>query len=152
MMQRLILVPFASLLLSGQSPENLWQNLNQLRPGQRIEVVDGKMKSTAGTFSAVTEEGLSLQVGKHVISIPRANVFSVKDRTVSHRGRNTLIGLAVGAGAGLAIGAIKGATYHEEGETAVFVSVWTPIGAGIGATAGATLPSRPVTIYRRPAK
>lgn len=152
MMHRLILLALAPLLLTGQSPENNWDNLKQLKAGQQIEVVDGKMKSGTGKFSAVTEEAISLQVDKEAVSIPRANVVSVKDRTKSHRKRNTLLGLAVGAGAGLAIGAIKGATYYESGEIPVFVAVWTPIGAGIGAAAGAALPAGSATIYRRPAK
>jgi hypothetical protein len=152
MMHRLILLALAPLLLTAQSPENNWDNIKRLRAGQQIAVVNEKMKTATGKFSAVTEDAISLQVDNITVSIPRANVFSVKDRTASHRGRNTLIGLAVGATAGLAVGAIKGGTYYEEGETAVFVAVWTPIGASIGATAGAVLPSGTVTIYRRPSK
>ena len=37
---------------------------------------------------------------------------------------------------GLAVGAVKGATYHEEGETPVFLLVYTPIGAAIGGASG----------------
>lgn len=54
----------------------------------------------------------------------------------------------MGAAAGLAVGLLRGATYHESGETGVFVLVWTPVGAGIGAAVGGILPSGETTVYR----
>jgi hypothetical protein len=122
-----------------------WDNLAQLRPGQRIEVVDRKLASVTGEFAAYSDDGITLRGGR---TIPRADVLSVKNRERTHRRRNVLLGLALGAGAGLAAGAIRGATYHEEGEGPVFMMVYTPIGAGIGAAAGAALPAGGVTIYR----
>jgi len=45
-------------------------------------------------------------------------------------------------------GGLAGASYHESGETGVFMLVWTPIGAGAGAGVGAVLPVGQVTVYR----
>ena len=59
-----------------------------------------------------------------------------------------LLRLAIGAASGLVVGAVAGATYHEEGETGVFVLVFTPIGAGVGAGVGAAMPAGEVTVYR----
>jgi hypothetical protein len=123
-----------------------------LRAGQKIEVVDIKLKAVAGNFTAFSDDAISVLAGKDQVSIARANVFSVKNREASHRKRNTLLGLAIGAAGGVAIGAIKGATYGEEGETPVFLMVSTPIGAGIGGAVGALLPAGQVTVYRAKAR
>lgn len=136
-------------LRSAQMPLESWENLRQLRSGEVIEVVDAKMKSHGGAFTAYTPEAISLRQNDRETTIPRADVASIKRRGESHRRRNVLLGLAIGAGSGLAAGAIRGKTYHEEGETTVFMAVWTPIGAGIGAVAGAVSPARSdVTVYR----
>lgn len=135
-------------LAPAQTRLDAWDNLRQLRAGQEIEVVDMRMKSVRGQFAHVSDEVLSLRVGKDEISVPRASVLSVKHRGKSRRGRNALLGLAIGAGTGLAVAAITGAAYHEEGETGVFALVFTPIGAGAGAALGAALPAGDVTVYR----
>ena len=134
---------------SAQASPESWDNLRHLRAGEAIEVVDAKMKSHGGDFAGYTHEGISLRRDGREATIPRANVASVKRRGVSHRRRNVLLGLAIGAAGGLTVGAIQGKTYHEKGETTVFMAVWTPIGAGIGGVAGAVLPARAeVTVYR----
>ncbi len=144
-----VLLGAAAGLLSGQNREESWDNLRQLRSGEAIEVVDAKMRSHRGAFAAYTPEAISLRQGGGELSVPRGEVASVKRRRESRRGRNALLGLAIGAAGGLAVGAIRGKTYHEAGETPVFIAVWTPIGAGIGAAAGAAVPTgREVTVYR----
>ena len=148
MLTRIMILAMLPLLAPGQSSEDSWSNLSRLRAGQKIEVVDMKLKPVTGNFTAFSENAISVLVGRDQISIPRADVLSVKNRGSSHRKRNTLLGLAIGAAGGLAIGAIAGATYHESGETPVFLLVWAPIGAGIGAGVGAALPAGQVTVYR----
>lgn len=144
-----VLLVAAPGLIHAQRPEQSWDNLRQLRPGETIEVVDARMKSHRGAFATSTPEAISLRHDGRALSVPRAEVASVKRFRAARRGRNTLVGLALGAAGGLAFGAIRGKTYHEEGETPVFVLVWTPIGAGIGAGVGAALPTGgQVTVYR----
>jgi hypothetical protein len=145
----LALLPY---IASAQSAEASWSNLGRLRTGQKIEVVDMKLKAVAGNFSAFTDDAISLLAGKDQVSIPRADVLSVKNREASHRKRNTLLGLAIGAAGGLAAGAIAGATSSEEGEIPVFLLVTTPIGAGLGGAVGAVLPAGQVTVYRAKAR
>ncbi len=141
----LILAPHMTL---AQAVPDDWDNIGRLKAGRRIQVVDMKLKATEGRFLRYSDAGIVVRTHAGEVLIPRANVFSIKDRESSHRGRNTLIGLGAGAAAGLTIGAIKGKTYHETGETPVFVAVWTPIGAGIGAAVGAVIPTGQVTIFR----
>jgi hypothetical protein len=136
-------------LRSAQSPQKSWDNLRQLRAGEGIEIVDAKMKSHRGNFTTYTQEGISLREDGREMTIPRAEVASVRRVGESHRRRHALLGLAIGTAGGFAVGLIRGKTYHEEGETQVFLAVWTPIGAGIGATAGAVMPAHnEVTVYR----
>ena len=145
----LVTILIAALCLNAaQNPQESWENLRQLRPGDDIEVVDVHMKSHLGRFASYTEEAIAFGHPGHEMIVARKDVASVKRRQ-SHRRRNALVGLAIGAVCGLAVGTIKGKTYHEQGETPVFIAVWTPIGAGVGAAAGAALPSgRQVTVYR----
>lgn len=134
---------------SAESPWDSWENLRHLRTGERVEILDTNLKSHNGQFRTYTEAGISLREGGREITVPRAEVASVKRRGESHRRRNVLLGVAIGAAGGLAFGAIRGKTYHEAGETPVFISVWTPVGAGLGALVGASLPARSeVTVYR----
>jgi hypothetical protein len=143
------LIPYAVL---AQSAPEAWSNLGQLRVGRKIRIADMKLKSVEGKFAAFSEDAISLLTQRGQVSIPRANVFSVKNLERSHRARNTLLGLAIGAAGGAAAGAIKGATFHEAGETGVFMLVFTPIGAGIGAGVGAALPAGSATVYRAKAR
>jgi len=145
LMAVLLVAPQLSL---AQTATDSWDNLKRLRSGQRIEVVDMKLKPVQGAYASYSEEAISVLVGGDLVSVPRANVFSVKNRQGPRRARNAWLGLAIGAAGGLAIGWYKGATYHEEGETGVFMLVYTPVGAGIGAGVGAALPAGQVTIYR----
>ena len=144
----LMILLIAPAQTPAQSSEDSWDNLRQLRSGQRIEVVDTKLNSRHGAFTGYSEEAISLRTGQGRVAIPRADVLSVKNQESSHRRRNALLGLAIGAAGGLAAGAVAGATYHEEGETGVFVLVFTPIGAGIGAGLGAAMSAGKVTVYR----
>src|SRR5512146_590943 len=115
-------------LRSAQSPEESWDNLRQLRAGEGIEIVDAKMKSHRGNFTTYTQERISLSQAGREMTFPRAEVASVRRVGKSHRRRNVLLGLAIGTAGGFAVGLIRGKTYHEAGETPVFVAVWTPIG------------------------
>ena len=139
---------FVPGLVVAQPVLDSWENLGQLRVGQKVEVVDAKMKPLRGRFVGYSGEAVRLLVGKDEVSVDRSNVVSIKNREGPRRARNAWLGLGIGAGVGAVVGLIQGKTYHEEGETGVFMLVWTPIGAGVGAGVGAMLPARDVTIYR----
>jgi hypothetical protein len=149
MFKQLVILPALWCSCFAQTAQDSWDNLRDLQKGEEIEVVDARMKSYQGGFASFTPEAIVVRGAAGDVTVARNDVASVKRRARSHRRRNTLIGLAVGAAGGLAAGAIRGATYHEEGETPVFIAVWTPIGAGVGAAVGAVLPSgRDATVYR----
>ena len=127
----LLLIPGFGL---AQSSHDNWDNLKQLRPGQKIEVVDSSMKSLRGPFVSVSEEAITLQVGKSQESIERAKVVRVSVRDTSHRTRNMLLGSGILGGIALAAAAVPlGASSNEGNSCGVCVAV---IAAGFGGGAG----------------
>ncbi len=144
------LVLFPSFALA-QSAQDSWDNLKQLQPGQRIEVVDSSMKSLKGEFVSVSDDAISLRVGKkNEQGVPRAEVIRVSVRDTSHRTRNMLIGMGVGAGAGLAAGyGIDQGVRHigGEGGSYLYMPVLAAAGGSLGALVGG-LPAGTRTIYR----
>jgi hypothetical protein len=139
----LVLVPVFGM---AQSAKDSWDNLKQLHPGQKIEVVDTSMKSLRGLFVSVSEEAITLQVGKNPQSIERAKVVRVSVRDNSHRTRNMLLGSSILGGIALGAAAIPlGATSNEGNSCPVCVAV-IAAGFGGGAALGAIPGSR--TVYR----
>jgi hypothetical protein len=140
----LIMVPGFGL---AESSQNNWDNLKQLRAGQKIEVVDSSMKTLKGAFVSISDEAISLQVGKSEQSVVRAKVVRVSVRDNSHRARNMLIGAAIAGGAALTAGLLANAPASNEGTgCAGCVAGFAAGAAGGGAGLGAIPGSR--TIYR----
>ena len=137
----LVLVPLPS---SAQTARDSWDNLKQLQPGQRIEVVDMKLKSLKGTFVSFSEEAISLRVKESEVAVPRPDVLRVSLRENSKRTRNLLIGLGIGAAGGLAAGV--GLMEREPGYAGA-VAGTTVLFAVVGAGLGAAFPGYQ-TIYR----
>jgi hypothetical protein len=140
----LVLVPLQS---SAQTARDSWDNLKQLQPGQKIEVVGTSMKSLRGPFVSVSEEAITLQVGKSQESIERAKVVRVSVRDTSHRTRNMLLGAAIAGGAALTVGLLANGPASNEGNgCAGCVAGLAAAAAGGGAGLGAIPGSR--TVYR----
>ena len=139
----LLLVPRFGL---AQSPQNNWDNLKQLQPGQKIEVVDTSMKSLQGPFVAVSEEALTLQGGKSQESVERAKVVRVSVRDTSHRTRNMLLGAGILGGITLIPGVIIIGINNNEGNSCGACVAVIAAGFAGGAALGAIPGSR--TIYR----
>ena len=123
-----------------------WENLGQLRVGEKIQVVDQKLKSLTGTFRYLSEEAITLQVGGNVVAVERAGVYRVTSQQRSKRGRNALMGAAIGAAAGLGAGV---AYCHGDCDLARDIAWGVPVmlGSGVAAGIGVAFRSRP-TIYR----
>ncbi len=128
----------------GRAGKQSWENLNQLRVGQKIEVLDMNSTSLNGTFLGFSEEAISLRVGTGEVAVPRAKVLRVRLRQ-PRRSRNAAIGAAVGVGVGLAIAIPLSAV---EGATAAPAILALVIGGGAGAGAGAASPLGSRTIYK----
>ena len=139
----LLLVPGFSL---AKSSANNWDNLKELRPGQKIEVVDTSMKSLRGPFVSVSEEAITLQVGKSLHSVERAQVVRVSVRDTSHRTRNMLLGSGILGGIALAATAVPLGISGNEGNSCPACAAAIAAGFGGGAALGAIPGNR--IIYR----
>jgi hypothetical protein len=144
----LLVTTIFSISLPAQEPgEHSWGNLQQVRVGQKIEVVDTNLKKLKGTFLSFSEEAISLRVGKDEVGVQRPNVLRVSLRGRPKRSTSALVGAAIGALAGLALSAVAPETECGRG---CMMGMATVMGAGVGAGVGAAVPFVPSyhTIYR----
>jgi len=139
----LLLVPG---FCGAKSSQGNWDNLEELRPGQKIEVVDSNMKTLNATFVSVSDEAISLQVGTSVESVLRAKVVRVSVHDNSHRMRNMLLGAGIAGGIALIPAGILLVQQGNEGNSCSACAAAIVAGFGGGAALGAIPGSR--TIYR----
>src|ERR1035438_8625769 len=83
-----------------------WANLSQLVAGSEIRVTLAAGKTLRGFVQRVTAESLAINATTSQETLSRQDIRRVELKKRGHRGRNTLIGLAIGTGAGLAAGAV----------------------------------------------
>lgn len=138
-----------STALSAQKDKGSWSDLNRLKSGQGIEVIDSNMKSYSGRFVTVTDELLSLQEKGSDVSIKREDVVRVSTSSAPKRGEHALIGLAVGGAVGFGVGYAAGSSHGFLGgsDRGIAGLVGIVIGAPSGALVGAVIPAR-TTVYR----
>jgi hypothetical protein len=146
---------FALLAATAAAQQNLtdWSTVKALATGADVRVTTSS-RTVRGKILRTTDESLVLASGKSQEMFPQQDVKRILLRGDSHRGRNSLIGLASGA----ALGAIIGAAAHQD------CTGWcifnTSRGAdaaggaiglgGIGAIVGALIPSRSwLEVYRK---
>ena len=135
------------IVLAAAKETASWDNLKQLRPGDRIEVIDQSLKSYRGTFVSVSEDAIVLESKGDSSTVERVKVLRVSKRDSSKRTRNMLLGAAIGAGAGLAISLPIEAVASNEGNGAAGVVAGVTAGAaGAGLAVGSTMGNR--LIYR----
>ena len=119
---------------SGAQTNRAWANLSALQAGQKVQIVDMNSKKHSGAFVSVSDKAISYQEAAGEQMIQKQDVRSVKLMENKHRLRNTLIGGAVGAGAGAGIAAAADHPCSSQGFCI------DPIGrggaAGIGAVVG----------------
>ena len=138
-------------LCAADPSDSSWENLRQLRAGQQIQVVEMSLRSQDGSFLRLSDEAISLRVKDREVSIPREEVLRVSLRGGHRRLRNVLLGMAVGGGIGLAVGAAQDRKYDCNDPSSDYCYhkfSGGVIGLGIGAAGGAVLPAGPRTLYR----
>jgi hypothetical protein len=147
----LVLVLFVGLpaALCAQKQHGSWSDLNRLKAGQGIEVIESSMKRHAGEFVTVTDELLTLKESGSDVSIKRENVARVSTGSVPRRGEHAVIGLVLGGAIGAAIGAASGSKhdFFAGSDRGIAALVGIVIGAPSGALVGAVIPAH-TTVYR----
>ncbi|HEU4794726.1 MAG TPA: hypothetical protein VFT02_03790, partial [Pyrinomonadaceae bacterium] len=98
-------------------------------------------KTIKGTLSSVSDTTLSLTAKRGAVEVKRDDVRTVHEVIKKGEGgKGALVGTAVGAGAGLALGAVGDAQNQDgfggEKLDNAFVAGLTILGAGAGALAG----------------
>jgi hypothetical protein len=89
----------------SKGPSSNWDNLKSLMPGQETRVVTTDAKSYQGEFESLSDDGITLRQAAGEQTLARINILRVSRKLgPDHQQRNALIGMVVGAGAGLGIG------------------------------------------------
>ena len=131
----------------GAQTQDSWSNLNRLKAGQGIEVIESSMKRHAGKFVTVTDALLTLKETGSDVSVKREDVARVSTSSSPKRGEHALIGLIVGGAIGAGIGAASGSKGAFLDTRGIGALVGIVIGAPSGALVGAVLPAH-TTVYR----
>jgi hypothetical protein len=145
-MKRIIAGIVAALLMCSvafaETDKTQWENLQRLKPGQKIQVVDSTAISKQGRFKEVSQDQIVIELKNQTVAIPRIDV----SRVVLKKSKTPfiLMGLAVGAGIGLSM--LSGAGSDETAYYEALVAL--PFLAGGGAGVGALLPTGSV-VYQR---
>jgi len=142
----LLSVLSCGLGVAGTKSTESWENLKQLRAGDKIEVIDQNLRSFRGRLVSVSDEAIALQSKKDTVTVERANVFRVSVRDTSHRTRNMLLGSGILGGIALAAAVPLALINSNEGNGCG--PCVAAIAAGFGG--GAALGSLPGwrTVYR----
>jgi hypothetical protein len=131
----------------AQSNRTAWSNLNGLKAGQEIQIVEASSKKDSGVFVSVSDSAVSFTDALGERSVLKQDVRIIKLRKPNHRLRNTLIGTGVGAGAGAGIcaGAWNTTGWGRNGEAA---AIGAGLGGVIGTVIGAVIPTHgSITVY-----
>jgi hypothetical protein len=138
------LVLLSSLLLStvtisAQQNTNDWSRLNSVAAGSKLAVELKNGKTVDGKFSSVTESFLTVTVKNAPVMLKREDVLRVHQTIKKSAKKSTLLGLAIGAGAGGVIGLAADAS-SDSGFLEVFdnsvAGAIAVVGAGAGAATG----------------
>ena len=146
-----------ALFAQRPQPSRNWASLDGCSPQADIRVILDRGGSVRGSLQNVSADLLVMKTAKGERSLARQDIKRVQLKRSGHRGRHTLIGLAVGVGGGLvAVAALHNAKactgFCVGPDVAHYVRLAiTPVGALIGAIVGAALPSGGWTdVYRAP--
>ena len=140
---------FALAATAADKPEASWENVQQLKAGQKIQIVRTDLKSVTGHFVSVAADSLALKTGAGEQTLNRVDINRIT-RSGGKRGRNALIGAAAGGGVGAAVGAASGGCHPGEficlGRGTV-AGILAGVGIVAGAVVGVAIPGH-TTIYQ----
>ncbi len=144
---RIVLLAFvaaAAMTGAAQQPRPIanWANLSQLIQGSEIRVTVATGRTLHGFLQRVTPEALEINATTSQETLLRQDIRRVGVKRAGHRGRNTLFGLAVGTGAGLALGAgVDSKARPDDWFPNAGKAVLSPLGALVGTVVGVALPT-----------
>ncbi len=122
-----------------------WDAVLRVETDRRVEV-STKTERVRGTLVSANEMAVVVRTKAGEKLLEKAEVKRVKVADPGKRGRNGMIGTAIGLGAGLGLGFAVCPGCANEGNGAKYVAPLGAAGAGAGAAAG-FLPTPYSTIY-----
>jgi hypothetical protein len=132
-------------LAHAQTTFTDWSTVKALATGAEVRITTSS-RTVSGRILRTTDDSLVLGTGKSQEMFPQQDVKRVLLKGDSHRGRNSLIGLGVGAATGVIIG---GATHRDctsfcfdYGSRGADMAGAGILLGGIGAAVGALIPTR----------
>jgi|SRR6185503_11645719 len=96
--------------LQAQTPINDWSRISSVASGSKLKVKLKSGKTVEGSLNSVSESSISLATKNTTQDIKRDDVQTVHRVVKKSALTATMIGMAVGAGAGAALGAIGSAS------------------------------------------
>ncbi len=142
----ILLAAVLALHAFGAQPDDVgWTKVQRLRPGQALRALCSGQQTWTGRLVAASDETLTLDVGGFERKIIRSDVVRVD---VKSRARSALIGLGIGAPAGLGFGYLAGSRANlKSDEKTASAGLGAGLFAAAGAVIGALLPGWK-TVYR----
>jgi hypothetical protein len=136
---------------AAATPHTDWSAVQALSPGQKIVVRTKDGDRLTGRFDSATDLIINFSDGRKKVSLTRESIKLVQLDRGNSRGKGTLIGALIGAGAGFTVGAIIYLPYKDD-ISGMTVPAFAGIGAGIGAGFGASTGkgNKNETIYEAP--
>ena len=131
------LLAAATILPAGAAEVNhSWEKLAEsVKVGKSVVVKRMNSVQVEGKLLAIGADSITVQWKKKPEVISREDVFRVRYANI--RRRNTLLGMAIGAGTGAIIWGLAGRDNYDSGWYAPFGAV---LGVGPGAAVGGILP------------
>ena len=130
-----LLLPIVSQAQGTAASTHDWSALKSITSGDKLVTKLKNGKSVEGKLTGVSDTTLSLTVKDKSLDLNRDDILSVYEVRGKSATKATLIGLAVGAGAGAAIGA-AGSNNDAFVRQSAVAGVLGVIGGGVGAIVG----------------
>jgi hypothetical protein len=145
---------FAALMLAllsagaGRAEDaGQWSNLQGLRKGDRIGVIQTNQRRVEGRFESATDSRITLRADRE-ISLEKGEVARVYRPARHGRVFGAVLGGAIGVAAGGVLDGTVGQRFRNESDGPA-KGLLTAAGAGVGAGIGAAVTGWYRTIYQR---
>ena len=142
-------IMLASSGFAQERGEHRWENVETLKPDQKIEVTTTQLRTIQGTYLNSSEAAIRLKTPEGEVTVMREEVFRVKSQE-GKRKQNILVGVVIGALSGVVLGAVADFKDDVDGSDPGSNNGklgGSVVGAGIGAGIGSLFAGHRV-IYR----
>jgi hypothetical protein len=142
-MRSVIAIALAVSLQARDTGKSSWANVENLRPGSKLTVIQSDEHREKGRFRQASEQAITIRTKRGNVEIARAQVVKITSPSKQRRLRNA----GIGAGAGAGIGALV--AYNTASGDHRFAAFMTALfTVGLCGIFGAAMPASH-TIYER---